>query len=65
MLPPTATATIDPVYHVPSLSIWRAVLRAKQTRCAVSDAYWGDGPDGLGRNMLGLLLMRVREELCA
>jgi predicted NAD-dependent protein-ADP-ribosyltransferase YbiA (DUF1768 family) len=50
---------------VPSLSIWRAVLRAKQTRCAVSDAYWGDGPDGLGRNMLGLLLMRVREELCA
>ncbi|WIG59866.1 MAG: uncharacterized protein OJF49_002614 [Ktedonobacterales bacterium] len=27
------------------------------------DAYWGDGPDGSGRNMLGLLLMRVREEL--
>ena len=27
------------------------------------DAYWGDGPDGSGRNMLGLLLMRVRAEL--
>ncbi len=27
------------------------------------DAYWGDGPDGSGKNMLGLLLMRVRAEL--
>lgn len=27
------------------------------------DTYWGDGPDGSGPNMLGLLLMRVREEL--
>ncbi|HEU5438112.1 MAG TPA: NADAR family protein [Ktedonobacterales bacterium] len=27
------------------------------------DAYWGDGGDGRGRNMLGRLLMRVREEL--
>ena len=27
------------------------------------DAYWGDGPDGNGANMLGQLLMRVREEL--
>ena len=27
------------------------------------DTYWGDGPDGNGANMLGQLLMRVREEL--
>ena len=27
------------------------------------DAYWGDGGDGLGRNMLGRILMQVREEL--
>ncbi|MGH2487646.1 MAG: NADAR family protein [Ktedonobacterales bacterium] len=26
------------------------------------DSYWGDGPDGSGMNMLGKLLMRVREE---
>lgn len=29
------------------------------------DRYWGDGGDGSGRNMLGRLLMRVREELRA
>ena len=28
-----------------------------------NDAYWGDGGDGKGRNMLGRLLMRVRMEL--
>jgi ribA/ribD-fused uncharacterized protein len=27
------------------------------------DAYWGDGGDGSGRNRLGRILMRVREEL--
>jgi len=27
------------------------------------DAYWGDGGDGSGMNMLGRILMRVREEL--
>jgi N-glycosidase YbiA len=27
------------------------------------DAYWGDGGDGRGRNMLGRLLTRMREEL--
>ena len=27
------------------------------------DAYWGDGGDGSGKNMLGRILMRVREEL--
>lgn len=28
-----------------------------------NDAYWGDGGDGSGKNMLGQILMRVREEL--
>jgi N-glycosidase YbiA len=29
------------------------------------DRYWADGGDGTGENMLGTLLMRVREELRA
>ena len=29
------------------------------------DSYWGDGPDGSGKNMLGRMLMRVRDELRA
>lgn len=29
------------------------------------DRYWGDGGDGTGRNMLGTLLMQVRDELRA
>lgn len=29
------------------------------------DAYWGDGGDGSGRNMLGRILMEVRDELRA
>lgn len=28
-----------------------------------SDAYWADGGDGSGKNMLGLILMEVRREL--
>jgi ribA/ribD-fused uncharacterized protein len=28
-----------------------------------NDAYWGDGGDGSGKNMLGQVLMRVRERL--
>lgn len=27
------------------------------------DSYWGDGGDGSGKNMLGKLLMKLREEL--
>lgn len=30
-----------------------------------NDSYWGDGGDGSGKNRLGALLMRVREELRA
>lgn len=28
-----------------------------------NDSYWADGGDGSGKNMLGVILMRVREEL--
>ena len=28
-----------------------------------NDSYWGDGGNGSGKNMLGKLLMRLREEL--
>jgi N-glycosidase YbiA len=28
-----------------------------------NDDYWGDGGDGSGKNMLGRILMRVREQL--
>jgi hypothetical protein len=28
-----------------------------------NDSYWADGGDGSGRNMLGRLLLRVRDEL--
>ena len=30
---------------------------------ARSDSYWGYGPDGKGKNKLGLVLMEVRDEL--
>lgn len=29
----------------------------------VNDSYWGDGGDGSGKNMLGKILMEIREEL--
>lgn len=29
----------------------------------VNDRYWGDGGDGSGKNMLGKILMEIREEL--
>lgn len=28
-----------------------------------NDSYWGDGGDGKGKNMLGRILMEIREEL--
>ena len=36
---------------------------AKLVEHTEKDAYWGDGGDGTGRNMLGQVLMRVRDEL--
>lgn len=28
-----------------------------------NDSYWGDGGDGSGKNMLGVILMAIREEI--
>lgn len=36
---------------------------AKLVEHTRNDAYWGDGGDGSGKNMLGQILMRVRAEL--
>ena len=36
---------------------------AKLVEHTENDDYWGDGGDGSGRNMLGRILMEVREEL--
>jgi ribA/ribD-fused uncharacterized protein len=45
----------------------RAILLGTGTATLVEhtarDSYWGDGGDGSGRNMLGRILMSVREEL--
>jgi ribA/ribD-fused uncharacterized protein len=45
----------------------RAILLATGDALLVEhtdrDAYWGDGGDGSGRNMLGRILMEVRDEL--
>jgi hypothetical protein len=45
----------------------RAILlgtgEAKIVEHTENDDYWGDGGDGSGRNMLGQILMRVRDEL--
>ena len=36
---------------------------AKLIEHTTNDSYWGDGGDGSGRNMLGQILMKVREKL--
>ncbi|MEM6258263.1 MAG: NADAR family protein [Planctomycetota bacterium] len=36
---------------------------AKIIEHTVNDRYWGDGGDGSGKNMLGQILMRVRDSL--
>ena len=36
---------------------------AKLVEHTENDSYWGDGGDGIGRNMLGQILMSVRQEL--
>ena len=38
---------------------------AKLVEHTVNDSYWGDGDDGSGKNRLGQILMRVRDELRA
>ena len=36
---------------------------AKLIEHTANDSYWGDGGDGTGKNMLGRLLMELRDEL--
>lgn len=36
---------------------------AKLVEHTANDAYWGDGGDGSGKNRLGQLLMKLRDEL--
>ncbi len=36
---------------------------AKLIEHTVNDSYWGDGGDGNGKNMLGQILMEVRDKL--
>jgi len=36
---------------------------AKLVENTANDAYWGDGGDGSGKNMLGRILMEVRDKL--
>ncbi len=36
---------------------------AKLVEHTENDSYWGDGGDGSGRNQLGQILMKIREEL--
>ena len=40
-----------------------ATGEAKIVEHTERDAYWGDGGDGSGKNMLGRILMEIREEL--
>ncbi len=36
---------------------------AKLIEHTVNDSYWADGGDGSGKNMLGIILMEVRQQL--
>ncbi|TWU49278.1 NADAR family protein [Rubripirellula reticaptiva] len=40
-----------------------ATGQAKLVEHTTNDAYWGDGGDGSGRNMLGRILMEIRDKL--
>lgn len=40
-----------------------ATLDHTLTEHTGQDSYWGDGGDGSGKNMLGIILMKVRSEL--
>lgn len=40
-----------------------ATGQAKLVEHTTNDAYWGDGGDGSGKNMLGKILMEVRTKL--
>jgi ribA/ribD-fused uncharacterized protein len=49
--------------HAELREILLGTADAKLVEHTANDDYWADGGDGSGRNMLGVLLMRLREEL--
>lgn len=51
--------------HAELTALLLATGDAKLVEHTANDAYWGDGGDGRGRNMLGQVLMQVREALRA
>jgi hypothetical protein len=49
--------------HDDILAILPATANATIVEHTENDSYWGDGGDGSGKNMLGRILMEVREGL--
>jgi hypothetical protein len=49
--------------HLELRAMLLATEDAKIVEHTENDSYWGDGGDGSGRNMLGQILMEIREEL--
>lgn len=52
--------------QIPTLAeLLLATGDARLVEHTATDAYWGDGGDGTGKNMLGIILMEVRARLRA
>lgn len=49
--------------HQELRSVLLATGDARLVEHTAADSYWGDGGDGSGKNMLGIILMNVREQL--
>jgi N-glycosidase YbiA len=49
--------------HPALVSLLLSTGDAELIEHTVNDAYWGDGGDGKGRNMLGKILMETRDKL--
>jgi ribA/ribD-fused uncharacterized protein len=49
--------------HPELLKLLLATGDAHLVEHTTNDSYWGDGGDGSGRNMLGHILMQLRDEL--
>jgi ribA/ribD-fused uncharacterized protein len=49
--------------HITLKNLLLSTKNAKLVEHTVNDSYWGDGGDGSGKNMLGKILMEIREEI--
>lgn len=49
--------------HAELRDLLLSTVNAKIVEHTENDDYWGDGGDGTGKNMLGTILMDVREQL--